>query len=776
MQTAEQTRFEGLAAGEPSRVRDGGVYLITGGLGGVGLTLAGHLARTAKARLVLTSRRGLPDRASGRRTSRGTTTPTAIARQMRAVEALESAGAAVSVVAADVSNEAQIAAAVNHARQQYGRLDGVIHAAGVAGGGVIQLKTVDAASRVLAPKVTGTQTLARVLSGVDLDFFAICSSMTSLVAGGGQVDYCGANAYLDAFARYHSRQTGTFTVAINWDAWRDVGMAVETSVPGALAQQRDALLKHGISPEEGVEAFVRILARGTSPQIVVSTVPLTAIAQRMQGPEAGTTEGDARSRAKSRPRRSAPGLHRHERPAMATDYAAPASELEREIAEVWQEMLGIDRIGREDNFFDLGGHSLLLVQMHGALGERLGRTLAVTDLFQYPTIRSLAEYVGGNATRVTKAMTPVVVAPRAEGATPNAVAIVSMAGRFPGAPDLDRFWTNLRDGVESIAPVSDDELRRQGVDEATLSNPRYVKAASTLDGVDLFDASFFGYSPREAELLDPQQRLFLECAWEALERAGYDPKLYPGEIGVWAGASFNAYMTNIFSNPEIVQSVGVMQAGMGTRGEYLPTRVSYKLNLRGPSINVQTACSTSLVAVHQACRSLVDGECDMALAGGVSISSGMPGRTGYFHQEEGILSPDGHCRAFDAHAQGTVWGDGVGVVVLKRLADAVADGDTIHAVIRGSAINNDGSVKVGFTAPSVDGQAAVDRRARRPWPASSLRRSATSKRTARARRSATRSKWPRCAGCSDRAFRARARSARSRRTSDISTPRRASRA
>jgi acyl transferase domain-containing protein len=181
---------------------------------------------------------------------------------------------------------------------------------------------------------------------------------------------------------------------------------------------------------------------------------------------------------------------------------------------------------------------------------------------------------------------------RAAGATPNAVAIVSMAGRFPGAPNLDRFWANLRDGVESIVPVSDDELRKQGVDEALIGNARYVKSASTLDGVDLFDAAFFGYSPREAELLDPQQRLFLECAWEALELAGYDPRLYSGQIGVYAGASFNAYLANIFSNPEIVQSVGIMQAGMGTRGDYLPTRVSYKLNLRGPSINVQTASAT----------------------------------------------------------------------------------------------------------------------------------------------------------------------------------------
>src|SRR4029079_12351412 len=222
--------------------------------------------------------------------------------------------------------------------------------------------------------------------------------------------------------------------------------------------------------------------------------------------------------------------------------------------------------------------------------------------------------------------------------------------------------------------------------------------------VDLFDAGFFGYAPREADLLDPQQRLFLECVWEALERAGCDQTRYAGLMGVYAGASTNGYLANIYSNPELIQTVGVLQATMGSKSDHLPTRVSYKLNLRGPSLNVQTACSTSLVAVHQACRSLVDGECDMALAGGVSVSLGISGKAGYLYADEGILSPDGHCRAFDAQAKGTVWGDGVGGVVLKRLADALADGDAVHAVILGTAINNDGSGKVGYTAPGLEGQ------------------------------------------------------------------------
>jgi acyl transferase domain-containing protein len=287
----------------------------------------------------------------------------------------------------------------------------------------------------------------------------------------------------------------------------------------------------------------------------------------------------------------------------------------------------------------------------------------------------------------------------------NDIAIVGMSGRFPGAKNIDEFWQNLRDGVESISFFTDEELRAAGIDEETLSEPGYVKAAGALDGIELFDASFFGFNPREAEVLDPQQRIFLECAWESLEHAGYDPETYPGLIGVYAGASMSSYLYNVYSNPEIVGLIGDFQVQLGNDKDNLPTSVSYKLNLKGPSIAIQTACSTSLVAVSVACQSLLSYQCDMALAGGVRIA--LPQPAGYFYQEGGIMSPDGHCRAFDAQAQGTVGGNGIGIVVLKRLTDALADGDCIHAVIKGTAINNDGSLKVGYTAPSIEGQAQV---------------------------------------------------------------------
>lgn len=288
----------------------------------------------------------------------------------------------------------------------------------------------------------------------------------------------------------------------------------------------------------------------------------------------------------------------------------------------------------------------------------------------------------------------------------NRIAIVGMAGRFPGARDVEQFWRNLREGVESISFFSDDALRAAGVQESLLRDPAYVKAGGVLDDVEMFDAELFGFTPREAEITDPQHRLFLECAWEALEHAGYDSRQFAGRIGVYAGAGSSSYLLrNLLPRPDVVAGVGEMALFLGNNKDFVPTRVCYKLDLKGPGINVNTACSSSLVAAHVACHALLDYQCDMALAGGAGIQ--LPQQLGYLHQEGGIGSPDGHCRAFDARAGGTVSGNGVGVVVLKRLEDALQDRDFIHAVILGSAVNNDGADKVGYTAPSVTGQAEV---------------------------------------------------------------------
>ncbi|BAY66481.1 beta-ketoacyl synthase [Calothrix brevissima NIES-22] len=285
------------------------------------------------------------------------------------------------------------------------------------------------------------------------------------------------------------------------------------------------------------------------------------------------------------------------------------------------------------------------------------------------------------------------------------VAIIGLAGRFPGAKNIDEFWQNLLNGVESIKSFTDEELLAAGVEPTLLHQPNYVKAGAILNDIEMFDAAFFGYNPREAEILNPQHRLFLECAYEALENAGYNPQTYQSPIGVYSALSKNDYLLdNIYPNQDLIAAVGISPI-LIANGDYLSTLVSYKLNLSGASITVQTACSSSLVAVHLACQGLLSGDCEMALAGGVSIR--LPQMSGYLYQEGDILSADGHCRTFDAKAQGAVGGNGLGIVVLKRLENALEDGDRIYAVIKGSAINNDGAMKIGYTAPGVEGQANV---------------------------------------------------------------------
>ncbi|MGI9625472.1 MAG: type I polyketide synthase, partial [Longimicrobiales bacterium] len=287
----------------------------------------------------------------------------------------------------------------------------------------------------------------------------------------------------------------------------------------------------------------------------------------------------------------------------------------------------------------------------------------------------------------------------------TAIAIVGMAGHFPGARNPAELWELLAEGRECLTDFSDEELKAAGVRDQMLENPAYVRRAPILDEMEWFDAGFFGLSPRDAAIMDPQHRHFLECCWEALEDAGHVASRFEGSIGVFAGSGTNSYFwRNVMSNPDLVEEVGFfLLRHTGNDKDFLSTRVSYALDLKGPSVNVQTACSTSLVAVHYAAQSLLAGECDMALAGGSTIEQ--PHRVGYVYQEGEILSPDGHCRPFDADSAGTLFGSGSGAVLLKRYADAVEDGNHIYALVVGSAVNNDGAGKVGYLAPGVEGQA-----------------------------------------------------------------------
>ncbi len=378
----------------------------------------------------------------------------------------------------------------------------------------------------------------------------------------------------------------------------------------------------------------------------------------------------------------------------------PIGALETRIADVWAEVLGRTQVPVTANFFDLGGHSLLLGRVRARLAQALDRDIAMLDLFEYPTVRGLAGFLDGGA------KTTVAAAGQRDRSNAadddRAVAIIGIAGRFPQSESPAIFWRNLCDGVEAIESVDEETLREAGVDAATAAHPHYVAKGGFVPGVEWFDAAFFDIPPWEAETMDPQHRLFLECAWLAMEDAGYPPGDAHGRTGVFSSVGMSEYLFDkLLHHPDKEMLFTERGALTGNTNDYLPARTSYKLNLTGPSFNVQASCAGSLAAVHIARNHILQGECDMALAGGVCLH--VPQRTGYTYYENSVYAPDGRTRSFDAAGLGTVNTNGVGIVVLKRLSRALADGDSIYAVIRGAAMNNDGADKVGAAAPSMVG-------------------------------------------------------------------------
>lgn len=378
---------------------------------------------------------------------------------------------------------------------------------------------------------------------------------------------------------------------------------------------------------------------------------------------------------------------------------SPPVSTEAQLIALWAEVLGLTSVGTQDNFFDMGGTSLLGLQVAARIQRQIQADFRAVKLYEYPTIAALARYL--DQTPQTQFATPGP-APT-QPAEADGIAIVGMAGRFPGANTIAEFWQNLCNGRETHTRFTEAELD-PSIPTDLRNDPNYVPVRGIVERADQFDAAFFGISPREAEVMDPQARVFLEVVYEALENAGYSSESYAGLIGLYAGSGHNTYFAkHLCGRSEIVDRVGEFHVMLANEKDFVTTRAAYKLNLRGPVVSVNTACSTSLVAIIQAFQGLRSHQCDIALAGGISITT--PQNSGYLYQEGSMLSGDGHCRPFDAQAQGTLFNNGAGVVVLKRLAEAQRDGDRIYAVIRGTGLNNDGADKVSFTAPSVAGQA-----------------------------------------------------------------------
>jgi acyl transferase domain-containing protein len=656
----------------------GGTYLITGGLGDVGLLIAGHLARAGARRIVLTSRGG-----------------PAGARQ-EAVDRLREQGVEVLTPAA----RADDLDAMRSVLAEVGPLDGVLHAAAdTAVDAFLPLRDVDGPNlaRHFDAKVGGAIVLERLLAELPEPprFCLLFSSTAALLGGITFGPYAAANAALTAVAR---RNTGGRTrwLVANWDTW-SVTLAKLGGGMGA------AMAAHAMSTSDALAALDAIVA-GAEPEVVVAAGGLD---DRLPRAAASTVSAAPAARASGQ---------RFARPDLPQPYRPPRTPTERALAELWSDVLGVEPVGTRDNFFDLGGTSLVGLQMLTVAKKTFGVAVPSVALFEGPTVHALAAILdeqGVQAPPVEAAPTPVATTtPREtppddkDGADDHRIAVVGMAGRFPGAEDVDTFWRNLRDGVESISFFTEEELTAAGVAADVLRDPNYVPARPVLDDIAGFDAGFFGMSPRMAALTDPQQRAFLEVCWEALEQAGYAEPEHRGRVGVFGGANISTYLLRMGEHllgPD--SEVSHYEVIMGNDKDALTTTVSYLFDLHGPSVAVQTFCSTSLVATHLAVRALRAGECELALAGGVSIR--VPDRIGHVYGPGGMESPDGHVRTFDAQARGSMFGDGAAVVVLKRLSAALRDGDHIWSVIRGTAMNNDGALKVGYTAPSVTGQARV---------------------------------------------------------------------
>ncbi|MGA0557669.1 amino acid adenylation domain-containing protein [Larkinella sp. VNQ87] len=395
-----------------------------------------------------------------------------------------------------------------------------------------------------------------------------------------------------------------------------------------------------------------------------------------------------------------PGNHR---PELGILYREPVSDLEKQLAALWASLLGFDRVGLDDNFFELGGNSLLAQKTVAAL-QQLGRTLPVTKLYQHPTIAGIIA-----ALEQKPASTDWLTTHSSTANQSADVAVIGMAGRFPGAETIDALWTLLQEGRETIRFFSPDELDAS-LPDSLKTDPAYVPARGILDGIQEFDPAFFGLTPKLAEVMDPQQRVFLEIAWEALEQTGYLPSFYSGRIGVYAGCGNNTYyLNNVLPNQTALDQVGAFQAMTVNEKDYIASRTAYQLDLKGPAVSVYSACSTSLLAIAQAVDAIRNGQCELALAGGASVTA--PVNSGHLYQEGAMLSRDGHCRSFDADGTGTVFSDGAGVVLLKNREAAERDGDRIYAVIKGVGVNNDGGGKGSFTAPNAEGQAGAIRMA-----------------------------------------------------------------
>ncbi len=650
-------------------------YLVTGGWGALGLHVAGWLAAQGARHLVLVGRR-----------APGVGHPAA-----DSLAALRAQGVDVELVEADMARAADVERAIERSTAGGRPLRGVFHAAGVVDDGLLRDQSLERVLAVLAPKLAGALHLDAALEAraLELDAFVLFSSAAAVTGPSGQGSYAAANATLDALA-HDRRARGRTCTSIAWGPWQGAGMAAGPELHRHFA----ASGIEPIEPEQGLEILTQVLAADETHVIVLpgswartaSLGPLQTIAAELR-------------RAPQRPPERLPQPPPETSPP-PTDRATLRLHTRRLAASVLG-MSAPDELDETRPLAEQGLDSLMAVELRNALASAIGRPLPATLVFDHPTVAALGDHLAALLAPAEPEPAAVV-----EAAAPvdDAIAIVGMSCRFPGgAHDLASYWTLLSEGIDAIREIPPDRWDVDALYDPDPETPgkMYTRWGGFLDGIDRFDARFFGITPREATSMDPQQRMLLEVGWEALEHAAIAPERIVGtSTGVFVGIMFNDYAQRITSDPSRIDA----WFGTGNASSVASGRLSYQLGLKGPSVTIDTACSSSLVAVHLACQSLRAGETELALAGGATVVLSPAGNI-YFSQARALAS-DGRCKSFSAAADGVSWSEGCGIVVLKRLADALASGDRVLAVIRGSAVNQDGRSN-GLSAPNGPSQVAV---------------------------------------------------------------------
>ena len=662
-------------------------YLVTGGLGGIGCVVADWLAERGAGTIVLNGRRP-PDSEAG-----------------AAIEALQARGVDVRVELADVTDEAALNLMMTRLESDCPPIAGIIHSVGVLSDGSIGNQNWDRFEQVLWPKILGAWRLHRSTMDMDLDMFVLFSSVTGVLGNSGQTNHAAANAFLDQLAAYR-RSLGLPGQSIAWGAWSGLGEAEEQRE--RIERQLAASGTGWISPQQGIRALDQ-LVRQDSCFSMVASVDWPVLADNLlvrpsllEDLLAETEELEGAS---------------HESPddADIVDQLREAVQSSREsiaAAFVQREVQAVLRLpsapATNVGFLDLGMDSLMSVELRNRLNRALsgGFSLSNSAIFDYPTIVSLAGHIvseigdGNVAVTASDGETAPKPAPRRADAGTDAIAIVGMACRFPGAPDLDAFWRILDSGEDTLTDGRPDPGPWEGLTGDAAARDSAFLRGGFVEGIDTFDARFFRVSPMSARTMDPQQRMMLETAWHALEDAGISPDALRGSrTGVYVGVGASEYR-------EVIQSTGNDDSYFGTTSSVTAGRVAFALGLEGPAMPVDMACASSHVAIHQAVVALQRGEIDMALAAGVNATFSQP--IAKFHKELGMLSAKGRCNAFDAEADGFVRGEGCGVIVLKRLGDAEADGDRIWGIVKGSAVNQNGT-SAALQAPNGPAQERVMR-------------------------------------------------------------------